>query len=126
MNKLTAEEILKKIEEFGVSEHDFAYDDADFYEDEYEVREGGEWITLSPEEMEERYEQLKEELGGWEQVEQQGGEGQGDEWFSVKYFPAHDVYIRTDGWYTSYHGTDFENGYGYEVRPKEKVITVYE
>jgi len=63
----------------------------------------------------------------WEEVEQYGGEGQGSTWYSVKYFPNHDVYIRVDGYYSSYNGTDFDGWDDCtEVRPKEKTITVYE
>ena len=64
----------------------------------------------------------------WEEVAQEGGEGEGDIWYSVKYFPDHDVYIRIDGFYQSYIGVEFYNGWDCcsEVRPKEKTITVYE
>ena len=65
-------------------------------------------------------------IGEIEEVEQYGGEGLGDSWYSVKYFKDHDIYIRTDGYYTSYNGTDFEQGYGNQVFKKEKTITVYE
>lgn len=65
-------------------------------------------------------------LGECEEIAQYGGEGKGDAWYSVKYFKDHNVYIRIDGCYTSYDGTDFYDGYGTEVFPKEKTITVYE
>lgn len=65
-------------------------------------------------------------LGEIEEVYQYGGESKGDHWESVKHFKDHDVYIRTVGTYSSYHGTEFYNGYGKEVKPKEKTITVYE
>lgn len=64
-------------------------------------------------------------LGEVEEVDQYGGSGKGDTWYSVKHFKDHDVYIRIDGYYSSYNGTDFEEGYGREVKPKEKVITVF-
>lgn len=64
-------------------------------------------------------------LGRVEEVNQYGGEGQGDTWYSVKYFKDHDVYIRIDGFYSSYNGVYFNYGYGKEVRPQEKTITVY-
>lgn len=64
-------------------------------------------------------------LGKVIEVEQKGGEGQGDEWYSVKHFVDHDVYIKTEGYYSSYNGTDFYEGYGHEVRPQEITITVY-
>jgi hypothetical protein len=121
MKKLTAKEIIAKLEEEEIFIEDFAYDCPDHGYDEL-YSEG---IEVS-EAYSEKFDRVKEELGGWKEVAQKGGEGQGDEWYSVKYFPAHDVYIRTDGWYTSYHGTDFEDVIGYEVKPQEKVITVYE
>lgn len=65
-------------------------------------------------------------LGIVEEVKQRGGEGQGETWYSVKHFKDHDVYIRTDGFYSSYNGTDFDYGIGTVVTPQEKVITVYE
>ena len=57
-------------------------------------------------------------LGEVVEVEQKGGEDQGSEWYSVKHFVDHDVYIKTEGYYSSYNGTDFHDGYGFEVRPQ--------
>lgn len=65
-------------------------------------------------------------LGEVEEVAQYGGKDCGSTWYSVKYFKDHDVYIRIDGHYQSYHGTEFYDGYGYEVRPQERIITVFE
>ena len=56
-------------------------------------------------------------LGEVEEVAQYGGEDQGTTWYSVKHFKDRDVYIRIDGYYTSYDGTDFYDGYGREVVP---------
>ena len=67
-------------------------------------------------------------LGEIKEVEQHGGEGEGSNWYSVKHFIEHDLYIKVSGWYSSYHGTDF-NGWEdscEEVKPQEKTITVYE
>lgn len=65
-------------------------------------------------------------LGRVVEVEQHGGEDQGSYWYSVKHFIDHDVYIKITGYYSSYNGTDFYDGYGCEVRPTEKTITVFE
>lgn len=64
----------------------------------------------------------------FEEIDNYGGEDCGSTWYSVKYFPKHDIYIRVDGYYSSYHGTDFDEGWNCcsEVRPIEKTITVYE
>jgi hypothetical protein len=66
-------------------------------------------------------------IGYWEEVEQHGGEGRGEDWYSVKYFKDQNIYIKTSGFYSSYNGTDFEDDvYGEEVKPVSKTITVYE
>lgn len=64
-------------------------------------------------------------LGKVEDIYQRGGEGEGERWYQVWYFKDHDVYLRIDGHYTSDHGTEFYDGYGYQVFPREKTITVY-
>lgn len=101
MEKLTYEQIIEVLKEKIESVHDFAHEDYD-------------------------YEELG--LGEVEEVDQQGGENEGSHWHSVKYFKDHDVYIRVDGYYSSYEGTDFYDGWDCcsNVRPKEKTITVYE
>jgi hypothetical protein len=65
-------------------------------------------------------------LGEIKEVEQVGGEGEGDNWWVVKHFVEYDVYIKTNAFYSSYNGTDFYYGFGEEVKPKEKSIVVYE
>lgn len=65
-------------------------------------------------------------LGEIVEVYKYGGEDCGSTWYSVKYFVDHDVYIRTDGYYSSYNGTDFEDGYGDEVKKVERLVTVFE
>lgn len=65
-----------------------------------------------------------EEIGGllFTQVDQKGGEGEGDEYFFV--LKVEDVektqtaFIRFDGYYTSYDGTTFENNDFTVVEPK--------
>lgn len=66
------------------------------------------------------------ELGEWKVVSQWGGEGQGDSYGHVVYFPTHDIYVRADGWYASYNGSDMSGACYYVVKPVEKTITVYE
>ena len=55
-----------------------------------------------------------------------GGEGQGDDYWSVYSFTRGDemVYVKFDGWYASYNGAEFTEWYF--VEPKEKVITVFD
>lgn len=54
-----------------------------------------------------------------------GGEGQGDEYWSVYKFSRGEefVYVKFDGWYASYNGAEFSEWYF--VEPQEKVITVF-
>lgn len=97
---MTYKEIIEQLKELNIKVEDFAYNDM---------------------------ENPLKGIGTWDEVEQKGGEGQGEEWYSVKYFPAHNVYIRVDGFYTSYDGTDFDNGWDdvSEVKPIEKTIIDY-
>jgi hypothetical protein len=95
---MKAEEILKVItENMGV--HQFAYQD------------------YSPEDL---------GLGKVTVPDQYGGEDKGSTWYIVQYFVEHDVYIRTDGWYSSYDGVYFDEGYGSEVKPIQRQVTFYE
>lgn len=67
-------------------------------------------------------------LNDWEveQVQQFGGEGEGDQFWVVFSFTkdGETKYVKFYGWYESYNGTEYE-GYKF-VTPQEKVITVYE
>jgi hypothetical protein len=70
--------------------------------------------------------ELEEILGKIEQVDHYGGEGEGETYYTVQHFVDHNIYIRLDGFYSSYSGVDFD-GYNYtQVTPQEKTITVYE
>ena len=62
-------------------------------------------------------------LGDFECVEQHGGEGQGEDYYSVFHFKDHDVYIQFQGWYMSHSGSEFEKMF--EVRPEEVMVTQY-
>ena len=65
-------------------------------------------------------------VGEYIEVDKYGGEGQGDTWYSIKYFPDHDIYIKVEGYYSSYEGTSIEGWHCCtEVRPQEKTIIVY-
>lgn len=66
-------------------------------------------------------------IGEIQEVEQHGGEDEGSNWYSIKYFPKHDVYMKVSGWYQSHYGTDFEdwNNACSEVKPNQQVITIY-
>jgi hypothetical protein len=67
-------------------------------------------------------------LGPVEEVDSYGGEDCGSTWYSVQHFKEHNVYIRVDGHYSSYNGTDFYDGWSCcrEVTPTQKTVTVYE
>lgn len=119
---MTATEIISVLEDSQLNVSSFAYCDySEGIPNDFQFsKEGLSWQEKEKEWLDSLG------IGEIEEVEQYGGEGQGDTWYSVKYFKDHDVYIRTDGYYSSYNGTDFDEGYGYEVKPTEKTITVYE
>jgi hypothetical protein len=69
---------------------------------------------------------LEHGVGQWISVDEiGGGEGDGEYTHRVINFPAHGVYIKLRGYYSSYNGVDLDYDYE-EVHPKEKTITVYE
>ena len=57
--------------------------------------------------------------------DQHGGEGQGDEYWSVYSFSkgSEKVYVQFDGWYQSYSGSEYDKWFF--VEPKEVVVTQY-
>lgn len=101
MEKKTYEEILTILQEKIDSVDDFAYD-------EFDQDELG--------------------LGPINEVQQEGGMDEGSNWFSVKHFVDHDIYIKVTGYYQSHHGTDFWDGWDSckQVTPQQRTITVYE
>lgn len=152
---MTYQEVLEKLKTAFDSVADFAFEDIPYDNNNLSEKaiqaekDGKEWMKNNPtpkygtEEYKiwnEEYKKLpskydiaiqewREQVGlNWKEVEQYGGEGQGDNWYSVKYFPDHDVYIRVDGFYQSDYGTDFYEGWGCcsEVKKIQKTITVYE
>lgn len=64
-------------------------------------------------------------IGEWKEVFQRGGRGMGPEWYSVKHFVDQNVLIKTVGYYSSYGGCSFDEGYGAEVKEVTKTITVF-
>lgn len=68
-----------------------------------------------------------EKIGKIELKEDVGGEGEGDHRHVVYYLEDHDVFIRLNGYYTSYDGTTWDNISDlHEVFPQQRVITVFE
>lgn len=108
MNKLTVQEIIQRLQTYfeGIGEDVGTFAHHNFLDED--IKALG--------------------LGPIEEIDQYGGEGQGDKWWSVKYFPDHDIYLKVTGFYQSHYGTDFYDGWRgvKEVKPKEKTITVYE
>jgi hypothetical protein len=126
--KLTFNEILEGLENLYANVSAFArenYLDTMVPEDfQPELNVIEDWSKRS-----ERIENYRKFLfGEIVMVDRYGGEGGGDTWYVVHHFVDHDVYIITEGFYQSYNGVEFYDGWGCcrEVRPKEKTITVYE
>ena len=62
----------------------------------------------------------------FECVEQHGGEGEGEDFYTVYKFTKGDeaVFVKFQGWYQSYNGSEM-TGYNF-VTPKQFMVTVYE
>ena len=102
------QEIKSKLDELEITPEQLAYQDFD--DNEQDVDD----VVF------------KETFGEIEEVTQEGGEGEGEEWYTVILFKDHGVYIRINGYYSSSEGTNFDDSEFLEVTPKEKIITVYE
>ena len=94
MEKLTFEEIVAIMAKLEIEVDQFANEDFD-------------------------EEALENEVGPWKEVDSYGGEDCGSEWYVVNHFIEHDVYIRVDGYYSSYEGTDFDGQDFTQVYPTE-------
>lgn len=71
--------------------------------------------------------ELIEKYGPVVEVQQFGGEGEGDRWWSIKHFVDKDIYIKINGYYQSHYGTDiYDWSHVQIVSPQMKSITVYE
>lgn len=70
-------------------------------------------------------EEILNALGEWTVAEKVGGSGEGDSWHTVLHFTEHDVYIKIDGYYTSYDGVE-PYGRVKAVNQVKKEVTVYE
>ncbi len=71
---------------------------------------------------------LQNDVPAWEEVEQFGGEGMGDNWYSVKYFPSLDMYVKISTYYQSYSDIKFDDFKNCcrQVTPVERTVTFYE
>lgn len=66
-------------------------------------------------------------IGTVKEIMRHGGENKGYDWFVVKHFEAHDVYLKISGTYDSYSGVSLEEWDDCitSVIPKIKTVTVY-
>jgi len=62
---------------------------------------------------------------GFECVEQHGGEGEGEDFYTVYKFTkgSETVFVKFQGWYQSYNGSEM-TGWAF-VTPKQVMVTVY-
>lgn len=62
----------------------------------------------------------------FERKEQFGGEGEGEDYYSVYSFFTNtdECYIKFSGWYQSYSGSDYSEFF--VVKPVERMVTFYE
>jgi len=113
---LTKKDIISILKDKNISVEDFAY--GDFGEAVFESGTNKRIYSKS----------FVDGLGEIEEVDQRGGEDMGSDWYSIKFLHEHDMYLKVQGYYQSYNGTEFYDGYDCIsiVSPKLVTITVYE
>lgn len=57
------------------------------------------------------------------QVEQKGGEGEGEEYYLI--FSVEDQFFKVEGYYTSWNGANWDSAEVEEVEPVEVLVTQY-
>ena len=114
MKKLNSSEIIK------ILENNYSYNSI-FEEDWENLSENS--TLLSCGEIDKVL--LTLNLGTITKVDSYGGSGKGDDYWVILYFEDHDVYLKLDAFYLSYTGVDFSDTTIKEVRPQQKLITVY-
>jgi hypothetical protein len=76
---------------------------------------------LEAEEIDDK--KISELFEGQKEVYHRGGEGQGEDYETVWYFPNPNIYISFYGWYASHSGSEYE---GMQlVEPKQVTVTQY-
>jgi len=136
MEKLTAQQIIERLAGTHLTVDNFAHEVRSWFPEDRiaydELRKTHKWdapeVTQLNKVAHLRADKFFGDLvGEWKEIAQHGGEGEGENWYSVKYFPDHDVYLKVSGQYYSYDGTHFDGWDKVkEVKPQEKTITVYE
>lgn len=155
MQKLTANELISHLNKMGLTPYEFydsdetfccpeEYDDFDEYEELVGLRDNYDEIATDRRivNQSEKLQAIKKDLlrlenirdakfnselkiGKWEIVDEYGGEGKGEEHYYVLYFKDHDVYLKCDGFYTSYEGADYDDSEWQHVVPKQITQTIY-
>lgn len=85
-------------------------------------KEGRSWND----ENDEEFLALVKKLGlTFECVESHGGEGEGDQYWTVYKFESkgETAFVKFDSWYASYHGSEYTDWF--YVEPKEVLVTQY-
>ena len=120
---MSKEELKKKVTEL-LTEHDEMIDQADesLFNGEFK-QEPSKWDS---EENTAFQAALNAESITATNVKHHGGEGQGDDYYSVYSFTSGNetVHVKFQGWYASYHGSEF-NEWGF-IEPKQVTITIFE
>ena len=83
-------------------------------------------ITWDSEEVADFRKKLSDASIRFEHVDNYGGEEQGRDYWSIYAFhdEAHVVYVKFDGWYASYHGSEYDEWYF--VEPRQVQVTQFE
>lgn len=114
---------LERLEINDVSADKFMREDVDNVEDWKEYQKSDEYNELEDEDKQ-LVNQFIDVMDRAEMVEHYGGEGQGDAYYTVWFFPSIDLFVKFYGYYASHSGSEYEGMC--EVKPKEVTVTQYD
>lgn len=117
--------LLEKLKQYNLTP-EYLEEDADIVELMADNKEYESFVDDSENYWEAFDEYLKSLDLEYQRITDYNSENDSDTISMVLYFPSWDVYIRADGYYSSYSGSDWQDATWYEVKPKEKVIKVFE
>ncbi len=121
---MKTQELIEKLKEFKITPEVIDYCNG-FPKDLNELKEAFDIYKINKINENNITEEDLKDFGEVTVVDQYGGMGMGDNHYYVLYFEKFNIYLKIQGSYTSYEGSDYSYAEFFEVFPEQETITVY-